>query len=82
MQKMLLPVLAVATLATTACGPPTREEIAQAEQTRREQIEYCSDLIQEMERNNDRPLIRAAIQETYNNDCLGRTYPTPGGGDG
>ena len=82
MRLILISVLLTTTLLAAGCSQPTREDIQQAEQARKEQLEHCLDLRKEMEDNSDRPLIRATIQERYNRDCLGKTYPTPGGGDG
>ncbi|MFK7957191.1 MAG: hypothetical protein AB8B96_13935 [Lysobacterales bacterium] len=54
---------------------PTREELLEAQSARREQ---CDDMLQEIEDNKDRPLIRATLQENYNQTCV-QNYPAPPG---
>ncbi len=54
---------------------PTREELFEAQAARTEQ---CDDMLKEIEDNEDRPLIRATLQENYNQTCL-QNYPTPPG---
>ncbi len=62
----------IATTALVACGQPTREELLEAEIERDEQ---CREMLEELEENRDRPLIRATLQENYNRTCLGADYP-------
>lgn len=61
-----------AILVVAACAQPTREELLDAQIERDEQ---CREMLEELEENRDRPLIRATLQENYNRTCLGADYP-------
>ncbi len=54
---------------------PTRQELLDADTARREQ---CDDMLKEIDDNKDRPLIRATLQENYNQTCVSN-YPAPPG---
>lgn len=55
-----------------ACGQPTREELLESQ---REKERYCREMLADIEAARGRPLIRAPLQENYNRECLGKTYP-------
>ncbi|MEM9533726.1 MAG: hypothetical protein AAGA23_22585 [Pseudomonadota bacterium] len=68
-------LLTVVTLLAAGCfAQPTREELLEAERLRQEQ---CDDMLRELEAE-DRPLIRASLQENYNQTCV-EIYPNPPG---
>ena len=61
---------------TSGCSSyqPTPEEI----EARNEELrQYCADLRDEIE-DQDNLLRKATSQERYNQECLGRTYPSAG----
>ncbi len=69
---MRTPMIWIVLLGLAACAQPTREELLEAQLERDEQ---CREMLEEIEANADRPLIRATQQENYNRTCLGTDYP-------
>ena len=59
-------------LLLTGCSQPTRQELLDSQEAKRE---YCQDMLADIRSQKGRPLIRASLQENYNRECLGRTYP-------
>ncbi len=65
-------IIWIAILGLAACTQPTKEELLEAQIERDEQ---CREMLEEIEDNRERPLIRATLQENYNRTCLGTEYP-------
>jgi hypothetical protein len=71
--RLGLLVLILAALA--GCfAQPTREELLEAQRLQQEQ---CDDMLKELQAE-DRPIIRASLQENYNQTCVS-IYPNPPG---
>lgn len=64
-------LIMITALALCACGQPTREELLATQEAK--EI-YCQDKLDEIQDNDDRPLIKATLQESYNRECLSN-YP-------
>jgi hypothetical protein len=71
MMRLWIPLLAPILL-ITACSQPTKEELLESQEAKRQ---YCDDMLADIKSNKDRPLIRATLQENYNRECLGQSYP-------
>lgn len=54
---------------------PTHAELIEAQDARRQQ---CDEMLEEINDNKDRPLIRATLQENYNRTCVASYPNTPG----
>ena len=59
-------------LLLTGCGQPTRQELLASQEAK---WDYCQHNLADIRSQKGRPLIRASLQENYNRECLGQTYP-------